>query len=124
MSHPALSAHKRHHLSGTLAALSRSAGTGTVMEQFHRLVASAQRQLETAEQSGNSATALGAIREARETLLIIAKATGTMKPEPVVIDVATLPAVVNMRAKLIKALAPFPEARLACAAAMDIEDDA
>jgi len=38
-----------------------------------------------------------------------------------VIDVATLPAVADMRAKLIKALAPFPKARLACAAVLDTE---
>lgn len=124
ISHKALAAHQKNHLAKTLVALQRSAGTGTVMEQFQRLLGSALRQLATAEASGNSHTALTAIRETRETLLIIAKATGTMRPEPVVIDVATLPEIVNMRAKMIKALAPFPEARLACAAVLNIEDDA
>jgi len=120
ITHKALSAHLQHHVTRTLVVLPRPAA-GTVMEQFRRLVASAERQLETAEQGGNSAQALAAVRECRETLKVIAAATGELKPEPVVIDVATLPAVADMRAELIKALAPFPKARLACAAVLDTE---
>jgi len=120
ISHKALAAHLRNHVTRTLVVLPRPAA-GTVLEQFRRLAASAERALEMAEQGGNSAQALAAVRECRETLKVIAAATGELKPTPAVIDVATLPAVADMRAKLIKALAPFPQARLACAAVLDTE---
>ena len=121
ITHKALAAHLRNHVTSTLVALPRPAGASTVLEHLQHLKASAERQLETAEQSGNAAQALAAVRECRETLKVIAAATGELKPTPAVIDVATLPAVADMRAKLIKALAPFPQARLACAAVLDTE---
>ena len=84
ISRPALKAHKTNHLSPALVALHKAEGAETVLEQLRDLVSRARRFLETAEVMGNSSQGLAAIRELRETLLVVARATGELEPARVV----------------------------------------
>lgn len=80
ISRPALKAHKERHLSPALVALHKVAGADSVLAQLRDLVGRARRFLETAEVMGNSSQGLAAIRELRETLLVVARATGELEP--------------------------------------------
>lgn len=80
ISRPALRAHKTNHLSPALVALHKAEGAETVLEQLRDLVSRARRFLETAEVMGNSSQGLAAIRELRETLMVVARATGELEP--------------------------------------------
>ncbi len=114
--------HHRAHLSESLVAIQTAAGAEGIVEQLQDLVRRARRFLDSAELSGNSAQGLTAIRELRESLLVLGRVTGELTPAPVVVDLATMPAFIAMRTKMVRALAAFPEARLAIVAVLDVDD--
>src|SRR5437899_255011 len=73
ISRPALLAHKRNHLSPSLVAIRRVVGAGDVVAELHDLTKRARRYLDTAELAGNQSQALAALRELRETLIVIGR---------------------------------------------------
>jgi len=115
----ALRRHKSHLLTPTLVALRHDTGTQGIVADLEALRSSALRFLESAEVEGNAQQGLMAIARTLDVLLVIAKATGELNPEPPVIDYANLPDAVALRVKLARVLEGFPEARQAVADAMD-----
>ena len=118
MSRHALREHRRKHLSPALVAVHVNGGAGTVIETLRDLQRRAFRLLDTAELSGNAAQAAQAIREARDTVAMIGKATGELEPRPAVADFSTDERWLRVQAAIIKTLSTYPEAALAVADAL------
>ncbi len=76
-----------------------------------------------AEAAGDYRTALAGIREARACLELLAELEGELNRRPQV-NVLVTPEWVALRARIVAALVPYPEARLALAAALDEGDRA
>ena len=115
----ALIRHKEH-LPPTLAKAqeaAEAAHAGTLLEQVRDLQGRAFSILGRAEKAGDLRTALGAIREARGNLELLARLLGELQEAPV--NVLILPEWITMRAALLTALDPFPVARLAVAQALE-----
>ncbi len=115
ISRPALKAHKTNHLSPALIAVHRSGGAGDVLEQLRDLVSRARRWLDSAEQMGNSAQGLAAIREARETLALVARGTGELEPDrnATAVDLIHSAEWMEARDMILDVLSQFPEAKQA-----------
>lgn len=73
---------------------------------YHRTIAI----LDTAERTRKLALALGAIREARGNLELIARMTGRLKPDTQVNVLVTSAEWIAMRDRILDALEPYPEA--------------
>ena len=115
----ALHRHKRH-LSATLMKAEEAreaAQADSLLEQLQNLQTRALAILETAEASGDLRTALGAIREARGNLELLAKLLGELK-EGTTVNVLVSPAWVSLRTVILQTLEPYPEARLKIAQAL------
>jgi hypothetical protein len=67
-------------LSPALIAFHKAAGADGIVDELRDLVKRARRFLDTAELSGNMSQGLAAMRELRETLVMIARATGEFEP--------------------------------------------
>ncbi|MCO5215909.1 MAG: hypothetical protein M9950_07105, partial [Thermomicrobiales bacterium] len=69
------------------------------------------------EQSGDLRTALAGVREARSCLELLLEVEGQLERAPTVtVNVGTV--LVEVQQVILNALAPYPEARLAVAAAL------
>lgn len=80
--------------------------------------------LQAAEQDNDHATALKAIREARGNLELLAKLLGELA-ERQVINILVAPEWISLRAVILAALEPYPEARLALAQTLrEVESNA
>ena len=115
----ALCRHKRHIPS--MLAKAHEAGevarADDLLSQVRDLQARALAILEQAEQAGDLRTALGAIREARGNLELLAKMIGELQAPPTVIVAS--PEWVALRTEILVALEPYPEARLSVARALE-----
>jgi hypothetical protein len=67
--------------------------------------------LDAAEKEGDARTALGAIREARANLELLARLEGELADNPQPGDLLGSPEWLAIRAALLEALRAFPEAR-------------
>jgi len=96
------------------------ASSADVLVAARRLYDVCSEALEAAAAGGNLLQLALASREMRGALEVLAKQIERLEQRRsvVVIDVATLPAAIEMRVAMMKALADFPEARLAVAEAM------
>ena len=116
----ALHRHKGDHLPATLAqardAQDVAHGT-TLLEGVRTLQSRSLQILERAEQAGQLVVALGAIRETRGCIELMAKLVGELDERPQV-NILVAPEWIEVRAVLTRALAPYPEARGAVAAAL------
>jgi hypothetical protein len=72
------------------------------------------RILDTAEAAGSMNVALGAVREARGNVELLAKLTHHLNDRPTV-NILLASEWLQVRALLLDALAPYPDARLAVA---------
>jgi hypothetical protein len=88
-----------------------------LLAQVRDLQSRALAILAAAEAQGDLRTALGAIREARGNLELLAKLLGELDERPQVNLIVT-PDWLRMRAAILATLAPYPEARVAVAAAL------
>ncbi len=86
-----------------------------LLSQVRNLQGAALRILGVAEQTGDLRVALGAIREARGNLELLAKLLGELQQEGTV-NVLVAPEWLAIRTGLFTALTPYPEAKLAVAA--------
>lgn len=120
ISHDAVRRHREAHLPATLAKASDArevARADTLLSQVRDLHGRALAILNAAEGAGDLRTALGGIREARGCLELLGRLDGEL-PESNTVNVLVLPQWVELRAALVQALAPFPEARQAAAAVL------
>lgn len=81
----------------------------------------ATKILVQAEQAGDLRTALSAIREARGSVELLARLAGELR-ETTQVNVLVTPEYQHLRGLIIQTLAPYPEARLAVASALDHSD--
>lgn len=95
-------------------------GPATALDRLEDLYGRAVTVLERAEDAGNTAQQLGAIREARGLVETIARVTGELREAPAVaVNVLASPDVARLTVALMTALSPFPAARIAAAEALD-----
>jgi hypothetical protein len=114
VSKDSLSRHKANHLPAKLVmaqAAEEVAEADDLLAQVRVLQARTLAILEAAEETSQHRTALGAIREARSNLELLAKLLGELDERPQV-NVLISPTV---QTAIIAALEPYPEARLAVA---------
>jgi hypothetical protein len=120
VSESALRRHKSNHLPATLARAQDAAEVANadgLLNQVEDLRSKAYSILLKAEAAGDLRTALAAIREARGCLELLARLLGELQEQPV-INILLSPQWVTIRTVLLDALTPFPEARVAAAAAL------
>ncbi|MGB9793340.1 MAG: hypothetical protein ACPLRU_02490 [Desulfofundulus sp.] len=89
----------------------------SLLDQVTELKDRALAILDKAEQAGDSRTALLAIREAKGCLELLAKLLGELH-EQTTVNVLISPQWVSLRAVILQALEPYPEAKLALAQAL------
>jgi hypothetical protein len=113
VSKDALSRHKVKHLPAKLVmaqAAEEVAQVDSLLEQVRDLQARAHRILDKAERAGDLRTALDAIREARGNLELLAGLLGELNEQPVV-NLNLSPEWLELRAVIVTALEPHPEAK-------------
>jgi DNA-binding transcriptional ArsR family regulator len=95
-----------------------AASADTLLAQVKGLQARALAILDKAEAAGDLKTALSAIREVRGNLELLAKLLGELQQEGTV-NIYLSPEWLELRALIIRALEPYPEARLAVVHALE-----
>lgn len=111
----ALSRHRLRHLSPALTALKidyANLDRETLLDRIEVLFTRTEALLGAAMKSGSMAQALGAMRELRQLLELLGRATGELDTRPVtVVNLQTSPEWLAVRAALFAALQPYPAAR-------------
>jgi transposase-like protein len=113
VSEAAVRRHKANHLPGKLVmaqAAEEVAQADDLLEQVRDLQAKALGILSKAEEAGELRTALSAIREARGNLELLAKLLGELDERPTV-NLLISPQWLELRAVIVGALEPHPDAR-------------
>jgi hypothetical protein len=113
VSESAVRRHKANHLPAKLVmaqAAEEVAQADTLLDQVRDLQRRALEILDKAEEAGELRTALGAIREARGNLELLAKLLGELDERPVV-NLNLSPEWLDFRAVIVAALEPHSEAR-------------
>lgn len=121
VSKDALSRHKANHLPATLLKaqeVQEVAQADDLLEEVRTLQARALTILDRAESVGDLRTALGAVREARGNLELLAKLVGQLDERPQV-NVLVSPEWLELRTVIVAALEPHPEARGAVLGALE-----
>jgi hypothetical protein len=121
VSESAVRRHKANHLPAKLVmaqAAEEVAQADDLLQQVRDLQGRVLAILGKAEAAGDLRTALGAIREARGNLELLAKLLGELDERPVVnLDVS--PEWLELRAVIVAALEPYSDARGAVLRALD-----
>ena len=111
------------HVSPALQAIQAvkvEAGATSLLDRVESLIRRAEAFLAAAEQGGQVAQGLAAIREIRALLELLGRSSGELKDQPAVaINLLASPEIVELTTTLLRALAPYPEARVAAAAALE-----
>lgn len=122
----AIRRHRDRHVPEALTqaqAAEQATRAGALLEQVEGLRNKAVAILLRAEKSGELRTALHAIREARECIELLLEVEGRLQRGNVV-NVLVAPQWIELRAVILGALAPYPEARAALASALQqVQDD-
>jgi hypothetical protein len=121
LSKSAVDRHKADHLPAALVKGREArevANADDLLQAVQDLQARAWSILSTAEDAGDLRTALGAIREARGNLELLAKLMGKLH-EGAVVNVLVSPEWIMVRTLILQALDPYPDARLAVSGAME-----
>ena len=92
-----------------------------LVDRLDSVAAKVETLIESAEEDGNPALMLAAAREFRSGIELIARMTGELdeRPQMVTVNVLASAEVTELLRMLMSALEPFPEARIAAAAALD-----
>jgi transposase-like protein len=120
VSEAAMRRHKGNHLPAKLVmaqAAEEVAEADSLLDQVQDLQGRALAILDKAETAGDLRTALGAIREARGNLELLAKLLGELDERPVV-NLTISPEWLELRAVIVGALEPHPEALSAVVGAL------
>ncbi|HUY07497.1 MAG TPA: hypothetical protein VMU99_09590 [Acidimicrobiales bacterium] len=131
LSADALRRHREAHLSPALATVAierygvdcaREAFSGTV-DRIEGLIGRLESLLSIAEDRKSLIGAANIARELRQCLELVAKLRGELdeRPQTTVVNVLATAEFSGIVARLIGALAPYPEARLAAANVLDVE---
>ena len=117
MSASAVLRHRDHHLSPALAAMAaqreEEAASGLVA-QVRQLVRRADELYTAAAKDGRSSAALAALKEMRGSLDLLGRATGELNDRPqVTVNLMQAPEWLAVRAAILAALTPYPQARAA-----------
>ncbi len=121
VSKDSLSRHKANHLPAKLVmaqAAEEVAQADTLLDQARNLQARTLAILEAAEETRQHRTALSAIREARSNLELLAKLLGELDERPVV-NLSVTPEWLELRAVIVTALEPHPQALRAVVGALE-----
>jgi hypothetical protein len=124
ISKTALIRHKSDHLPAHLAAAHEAAEVvraDSLLDQVRALQAKTLAILRKAEGAGDLRTATAAIGQARQNLDLLGRLAGELKTgegTTVNVGVFSSPGFGEVQVALYQALAPFPEARVAAAAAL------
>jgi hypothetical protein len=121
VSEAAVRRHKGNHLPAKLImaqAAEEVAQADDLLSQVQDLQGRALAILDKAETAGDLRTALGAIREARGNLELLAKLLGELDERPVV-NLNISPEWLELRAVIVGALEPHPEALRAVVGALE-----
>jgi len=117
LSKSALARHKLEHLPVHLVRAKEAATVAdadSLLREVGALRAKAVHLLLAAERSGDLRTALAGVREARGCIELLARLLGELRDGPTV-NVTISPAWIAIRAEIVGALAPYPDARIAVA---------
>ncbi len=117
----ALHRHKTQHLPAHLAKAQDAkdvACADSLLAQVRTLQEKALGILDKAEGTGDLRGATAAIREARECLALLAKLTGELDERAQVNVLVLSPEWLALRARILVALEPYPDARLALVSAL------
>lgn len=124
VSKDSLSRHANRHLSPALVAMrsaARKPKQESLQERIEGLIARAETIYEAAAEGGRGAQALAAVKELRGCLELLGKATGELRESPqVVVNLQSSEEWQQLRSALLAALLPFPEARIAAAAVLEL----
>jgi hypothetical protein len=121
ISEDALGRHKANHLPAKLVMAEKAkevAQADSLLDQVRDLQGRALAILDQAEMSGDLRTALGAIREARGNLELLAKLLGEISDAPQV-NLNVSPEWLQIRAVIVTALDSHPEAKNSVLSALD-----
>jgi hypothetical protein len=121
VSRPAIQRHQENHLPATLVRAKEAeevAHADDLLDQVRGLQARTLAILEAAEETSQHRTALAAIREARSNLELLAKLLGELDDRPQV-NVLVSPEWLEVRALIVGALEPHPDARGAVLRALE-----
>ena len=120
----ALRRHRVRHLSPALAAMREAEEAereAALQQRIERLIERTERLLRAAEEDGRAQAALAAVRELRSLLELLGKATGELREQPtVVVNLQSSEEWLQLRSALLGALAPYPDARVAAAAVLEL----
>lgn len=122
----ALRRHRRAHLTPALvrvAATRRNEGTAiSAHDRLESLYDRIDRYLDRIEAKGGIQGVAAVLAECRRTLETIAKMQGELDERPTTtVNLLSSPAVTELMGRLLMALQPFPEARQAASAVIDVE---
>ena len=122
----AVQRHKIAHLSRALVAVTlerQRGGAVSILDRLERLLAKVEVALETAERDGATAQFLAAAQRLQAGLEFAAKLTGELDERPsVTVNLLSSSEVQGLVGVLLRALEPFPDARIAAASALQIVD--
>lgn len=123
----AIQRHRVSHLSPALVAIvarREERRSVKLVDRLDAVVTSVEHLVHQAEADGSSAQMLAAAREFRSGVELLARLTGELDERPTiqVVNVLSSPEVAAMASALLSALAPYPEARIAAAAVLDVEE--
>ncbi len=121
VSEAAVRRHKANHLPAKLVmaqAAEEVAQADTLLDQIQDLQSRTLAILEAAESTNQHRTALSAIREARSNLELLAKLLGELDERPVV-NLSVSPEWLELRAVIVGALEPHPQALRAVVGALE-----
>lgn len=121
LSDAAVYRHKGEHLSKALIKareVREVAQADTLLEQVQSLQVKTLDILAKAEVAGDLKTSLGAIREARGNLELLAKLLGELNERPT-INILVSPEWLELRTLILETLEPFPQARLALSSTLE-----
>ncbi len=124
VSESAVRRHKANHLPATLAKAEEAkeaSRAGDLLGQVRALQGKTLGILLRAEGAGDLRTALGAIREARGNVELLAKLSGELDERPVV-NLNVSPEWLELRTVIVGALEPHPEALSAVVGALESVD--
>jgi transposase-like protein len=117
--------HARDHLPELLAKAHEAgqlAEADRLLTDMRRLQAKTLLMLQKAEEANDLRTALAAVREARNNIALLAEMRGQLDRRPVV-NVLVSPEWLELRALIVGALAPHPDAKASVLAAISRIDD-
>ena len=121
VSEQAIRRHRAEHLPSKLAdaqAVSRTVEAVDLLAELTELREKAMSLLLQAERAGDIRSALAGIREVRSTLELYAEIQGELDRRPTLNLLTVAPEWIQVRASLMTALIPWPEARSAVVAGL------